>query len=68
MQVDVRNLPDVIFEIRREMAKVLHEEAGAEANPVVARRLREVAAGFEAGVSATDRTWARRKKKKGDGQ
>ena len=42
ISVDVRNVPALIFELRQEMANILREQADAEANPAVARRLREV--------------------------
>ena len=51
LTVDVRNMPDLIFEVRKEMAKVLRDEAETEADPRIGRRLREIAARFEAGAS-----------------
>lgn len=49
LSVDVSKLPDVVWAIRREMANFLRREAEVEAIPLVARRLRELAAQFETG-------------------
>lgn len=46
--VEVRNMPEVIWKLRREMANVLREEAKSERGRI-ATRLREIAARFEVG-------------------
>lgn len=46
--VDVKNVPEIVFELRREMAKILRDEAEGE-HPLVAKKLREVADVFEVG-------------------
>jgi len=48
--IDVRGMPEVIYAVRREMAKLLESEAEIETNPMVAYRLREIAKIFLAGV------------------
>ena len=53
-QVRVRISPELLFGMRSEMANVLREVADAEADARVARRLREIAAAFEAGQRATE--------------
>lgn len=50
MTLDVLHVPELIWETRRAMADLLREEADAEANPAVARRLREIADAFETGA------------------
>ena len=47
--IDVRNMPEVVWTLRHEMAKILREVADAEVSNSVAARLREVADRFEAG-------------------
>lgn len=47
--VDVRGMPEVIWQVRHACAQALRQEAEAEANPAVARRLLELADRFEAG-------------------
>lgn len=59
MSVNVRNLPEVIFAIRKEFADVLRVHAGSESNPETARRFREAAAEFEAGLTKKDAQWLR---------
>lgn len=49
LTLDIKNIPELIFEVRREMARVLREEADTEADPRMARRLRELSDRFEAG-------------------
>lgn len=49
LTIDVMNMPELIFHIRMEFAGVLREEADSEADPRIARRLREIAARFETG-------------------
>lgn len=51
LTIDLRGWPEVIWAIRREMAHVLREEADGEINPAVSRKLRELAAAFEAGAT-----------------
>lgn len=48
--LSVRNMPEVLSALRESLARILREEADAEADPRVARRLREIAAEFEVGV------------------
>lgn len=58
--VDLKQVPSLLFAMRQELAKLLRTEAGAEANPVFAKKLRALAVEFEAGAtSATDRPWRR---------
>lgn len=47
--MDVRGIPELVWQCRRELADLLRGEAEAESDPRVARRLRAVAALFEAG-------------------
>lgn len=68
VKIDVRNLPEVLYEIRHELVQVLRMQAGQEANPVVARRLREIAGEFEAGMAAQDARWLRQKRGISGGQ
>lgn len=49
MKIDVMNMPELIFRVRREMANMLRTAAGAESNPVVVKRLRELSNQFETG-------------------
>lgn len=49
VELSIGDIPEVIWALRSEMAKVLREEADADANPAVSRRLREIASAFEAG-------------------
>lgn len=44
------DLPELVHELRREVVRMLQEYADAEPNPLVARRLREIAAEFDAGL------------------
>lgn len=46
---DIKNMPEVIWAMRREMAKILREEAAAEASNAVATKMRNIADRFEAG-------------------
>lgn len=48
--IDVLNMPELIAAVRREMATILREEADAESDPRIARRLRALAAAFECGT------------------
>lgn len=47
LTLDVRNLPEVIFEIRKQMADVLRAEAESTDDISLARKLHEIAADFE---------------------
>lgn len=49
--VDVRGMPEVIYDVRREVARILTDIALDE-KPEVAARLLEIAATFEVGVHA----------------
>lgn len=44
------DFPELVHEIRREVARRLEERAQATGHPEVARQLREVAADIEAGL------------------
>ena len=55
IQLSLRDMPEVLAGMRVELAKVLREEAGEETDPRTARRLREIADYFEAGLSRADR-------------
>ena len=48
MEIDVRRVPEVLFEMRRSLADMVREVAQDE-EPAVAARLREIAALFEVG-------------------
>ena len=48
--IDVLNIPEMIAAVRHEMASILRDEADAEADPRLARRLRALAAAFECGT------------------
>lgn len=47
--VDVRGIPELVADVRLEMASVLREAAEAEADPRLAWRLVAIAAAFECG-------------------
>ena len=47
--VDVRGVPELIWQTRAARAAILRAEADAESNPAVARKLRAIADEFEAG-------------------
>ncbi len=49
MTISLADLPEVVAALRREMAEILRQQAGAEVSGYVAARLCEVAAAFEAG-------------------
>lgn len=49
LSLDVRGIPELVWECRREMAQVLRQEAESEAHPLLNRRLEEIARRFEAG-------------------
>jgi hypothetical protein len=49
IEIRIADMPEVIFALRRELAKVLKREAEAETDPTVARRLYETADKFEIG-------------------
>lgn len=50
MTFSVRDIPEVLAELRREIASILLAEAEGEGDPRVARRLATIAAAFEAGA------------------
>lgn len=54
VSISMRDLPEVLWEIRHEFAQVLREEAQAEASPHTACRLIEIADAFEAGVGGQE--------------
>lgn len=49
LTVDVKNVPEIVHALCVRMSNLLREEAEAESDPRVARKLREIAARFEAG-------------------
>lgn len=49
VNVDVSQIPEVVHGLIATLAKILRDEADADGNPEVARKLREIAARFEAG-------------------
>lgn len=53
--LSVRDMPEVLWEMRQEMARLLRDEAQVERQLYTARRLVEVAEAFEAGLSKPDR-------------
>jgi hypothetical protein len=48
-RLSVEKMPEVIASLRHELAEILRDVAEIESDPRVARRLREIAASFEAG-------------------
>lgn len=61
--VEVRGVPEVLAEMRLELASLLRARAGGEPNPTTAVALREVAAMFEAGVGRRDASLGKEKKR-----
>jgi hypothetical protein len=49
LELRIADMPEVLFALRARMAGILREEADAEADPRIARRLRDLANQFEAG-------------------
>lgn len=47
--ISFERMPEMLWAMRHELAKILRAEAGAESDPRVARRLIEIAATFETG-------------------
>lgn len=56
--LSIDGMPEALAAMRRELARVLEAEAEAEADPRLARRLREIAAAFECGQVADGRAAA----------
>lgn len=54
VSVKLDEMPAVLWVMRRELARLLRKKAGSQADPKLAKALREVAAAFEAGASAED--------------
>lgn len=50
VKIEVKGVPEALWAMRRSMAQRLREAADAEVSNAVAKRLREVANAFEAGV------------------
>jgi hypothetical protein len=48
--IDVKNMPEVLWEMRHAIASALRHEAEGEGDSRVARRLIEIAAQFESGI------------------
>ncbi len=51
--VSVEDMPETLVYMRNELAAILRAEADSEADPRIARRLRSIAASFEAGQRTT---------------
>jgi len=49
LTIKVTQIPELVWSARKAMADVLRREAESESSPATARRLREIAAMFEAG-------------------
>lgn len=49
LTIDIMNMPEALWSIRREMAQLLRGHADAEISVRVAARLREIATEFEVG-------------------
>lgn len=49
LEIDIRGMPEVLADLHRYLGKVLREEADAESDPRVQRKLREIAARVETG-------------------
>lgn len=64
MRINVRDMPEVLYEMRHELVNILRVQAGAEAHPEVAKRLREIADEFETGAAPADARWARQQQKR----
>lgn len=53
----ITGLPEALWAMRQEMARLLMSQADTEVSLLVAARLREIAASFEAGIGVDlDRT------------
>lgn len=50
--VDIRNMPEVIYELRKKLAEFIREEAKDE-DPRMAAKLNRIADQFEAGQEET---------------
>lgn len=50
LTIDVRGMPELLSDLQARVGRLLREGADAEADPRVARRLREVAARVEVGL------------------
>lgn len=48
------DFPELVHQLRREVARVIEEHAEATGNPEVARQLREIAAEIDAGLQLPD--------------
>lgn len=49
IEISIRDMPEALADMRRELANVLRSTAAAEHVPIVRRRLEQVAAAFECG-------------------
>ncbi len=47
--ISVRDMPDLIWRLRHELAAILRDEAATEANPKFKVRLEQIATAYEAG-------------------
>jgi hypothetical protein len=50
LTVDIRQVPEILFVMRRELVRMLRAEAGAETNPEFAVKLRAIANAYEVGM------------------
>jgi hypothetical protein len=49
--IKIENVPEALAVMRRELAQMVRRTAGGEANPDVARRLRQIANAYEVGMN-----------------
>lgn len=54
VNVNIQSVPEALAMIRHELAAFTRRVAGAESDPNVARRLRQIAAAFEAGLTRVE--------------
>lgn len=52
VSVSVRDMPEVLYEVRKELANILRRHASQHANHVFAKELRALAAVFETGAAS----------------
>lgn len=52
--LDILHVPEALAAMRREIARFTRRVACGEPDPLVARRLRQIAAAFEAGQTRLD--------------
>lgn len=54
MAISITDIPEALAGMRMELASITRELAESEALPMVAKRLREIADAFEAGIRPGD--------------